>query len=161
MTVQAFEETTLHFDDLTTGDQYTTSARTVTEADIVNFAALSADYNSLHVDAEFAAQSPFGQRIAHGLLVLSIVSGLTTRLPFVVRMGPAIMGLLNLECRWKLPTFIGDTIHVLVTVSDLQMAADGGKGVVFLKRDAVNQRGEVVMESMWKLLVRRSSYDHR
>lgn len=149
------DDSTIFFDDLAVGDQFTTVARTVTETDVVNFAALSADYNSLHVDAEFAGKSPFGQRIAHGLLVLAITSGLTTRLPLIMRMGPAIMGLLNLECRWTKPTFIGDTIHVLVTVTELKETSSGDKGVVVLKREAVNQRGETVMESFWKILAKR------
>ncbi len=148
------DESTIYFDDLRVGDEYITAGRTVTEGDIVAFAGLSADYNSLHVDAAFAGESHFGQRIAHGLLVLAITSGLTTRLQLIARMGPAIMGLLNLECKWTKPTFIGDTIHVVVTIVELKKSADGEKGVAVLRRNAVNQRGETVMESYWKILAR-------
>ena len=69
---------TKYFEDLNVGDRTTSAARTVTEADIVNFAGLSGDYNPIHIDETFAENSPFKQRIAHGLLVLSIASGLFT-----------------------------------------------------------------------------------
>ena len=78
--LKAIEGTTLYFDDLSVGDQFKTVARTIAEADIVNFAGLSGDFNALHTDAEFAATTPHGQRIAHGLLVLAIASRLATRL---------------------------------------------------------------------------------
>ncbi|MFV0512125.1 MAG: MaoC family dehydratase [Jhaorihella sp.] len=148
------DDSTIYFEDLREGDQFRTPARTITEADIVAFAGLSADYNSLHVDADYALGSQYGQRIAHGLLVLAITSGLTTRLPLIMRMGPALVGLLNLECRWSKPTFIGDTLHILVTVESLTLSSSGDKGVVMLRRDAINQRGEQVMVSHWKILVK-------
>ncbi|MDR7462588.1 MAG: MaoC/PaaZ C-terminal domain-containing protein, partial [Armatimonadota bacterium] len=66
----------LEFDDLQEGAEFETPGRTVTEADVVNFAGVSGDFNPLHVDATYAAATPFGQRVAHGLLVLSMVSGL-------------------------------------------------------------------------------------
>ena len=97
----------LTYEDLNVGDTFTTSARTVTEADVVNFAGLSADYNSLHVDAEFAGTTPHGGRIAHGLLVLAITSGLCTRLPLMKFLEPSILGLANLECKFRLPCKIG------------------------------------------------------
>src|SRR5690606_15566410 len=107
---------TVFYEDFTIGDSYKTSARTITEADVVNFAGLSADYNSLHVDAEFAGQTPHGGRIAHGLLVLSVASGLCSRLPLMKFVEPSILGLKNLECRFLKPCKIGDTIHVRLSI---------------------------------------------
>ena len=145
----------VYFEDLTEGERHETATRTVTETDVVNFAGLSGDYNRLHFDAEFAAYAPFGERVAHGLLVLSIASGLCTRLPLSEAMQENILGLLDLQCRWPGPTRLGDTIHVVLTVTDAAPTLSHGRGVVTMTRDVVNQRGETVMASTWKLLVRR------
>lgn len=147
-------ESSIFFEDLVPGQRFVTSARTVTEADIVGFAGLSGDYNRLHVDAEFAAATPFGERVAHGLLVLAIASGLSTRLPMSERLQPNILGLLDLQCRWPAPTRIGDTIRVVLTITDCARTSRSDRGVVTMTRDVVNQRGETVMASTWKLLVR-------
>lgn len=141
-------------DDLVVGARYESPARTVTEADIAAFAGLSGDYNRLHTDAVYAGASGYGQRIAHGLLVLSIVSGLGTRTALMRRMEPAILGLLNVDCRWPKPTFIGDTLHVVIEVAETRPTRKPERGVVILRRSAVNQRGETVMDSAWTLLVR-------
>src|SRR5690606_36100541 len=101
------EGCTLYFEDFTVGDSFITSARTVTEADVVNFAGLSADYNALHTDAEAAGKTVHGGRIAHGLLVLSIASGLCTRLPLMKYLEPSIIGLKNLQCRFMKPCKLG------------------------------------------------------
>ena len=144
----------LAYEDLNVGDTFTTTARTVTEADVVNFAGLSADYNSLHVDAEFAGGTPHGGRIAHGLLVLAIASGLCTRLPLMKFLEPSILGLANLECKFRLPCKIGDTLHVRLSIIDKQPGKKPGRGTLVMSRVAVNQRGEDIMESTWHLVVK-------
>ncbi len=154
MKLKDIENLTLYFEDLNVGDTFITPGRTVTEADVTNFAALSADWNRLHVDAEFARQSQFGQRIAHGLLVLSIVSGLTTRLPLIKFIEKSLIALANLECRWLKPTFIGDTLHAVVEIADKKLSSKGDRGIIIMKRTGMNQRGETVMESEWKLSMR-------
>src|SRR5438270_5419201 len=73
----------LGFDELAAGDEWESPARTVTEADVVHFAALTGDFNPIHVDRESAAQTPFGRPIAHGLLGLSFAAGLTSAAPRV------------------------------------------------------------------------------
>jgi acyl dehydratase len=142
------------FDDLVPGTRYVTSGRTVTESDVVSFAGLSGDYNRLHVDAAFAAGTPYGERVAHGLLVLSIASGLSTRLPVSEAMQPNILGLLDLQCRWPGPTRFGDTIHVALTIEECRPTSKPGRGVVTMTREVVNQREETVMVSTWKLLIK-------
>ena len=144
----------LFFDDLAVGSTFVSAGRTVTEADIVAFAGLSGDYNQLHVDHEFASSTTHGERIAHGLLVLSIVSGLSTRVSLMVGLAEQIIGLLNLECKFRRATKIGDTIHVRLTIKDLRRTSKGDAGVLSLAREAIDQHGNVVMESMWTLLVR-------
>jgi acyl dehydratase len=145
---------TLFFEDLSLGMQFVSAGRTVTEADIVAFAGLSGDYNQLHVDRQFAESTVHGGRIAHGLLVLSILSGLSTRVPLMQALGETIVGLAALECRWKRATKIGDTLHVRLTVAELKPTSSGDKGVLVLNREAINQGNEVVLESVWTLLVR-------
>ncbi|MBC5762896.1 MaoC/PaaZ C-terminal domain-containing protein [Ramlibacter albus] len=144
-----------YFEDLKIGAAFESPTRTVTEADIVNFACLSADFNRLHVDAEYAATTPYGQRIAHGLLVLAIMSGLVTRMQLNQHLEPSLMGLLDIQCRFPHPTFIGDTLRVNVEVLDKAETSRADRGVVSFQRSVVNQRGEIVVEGTWKLLVRR------
>jgi acyl dehydratase len=150
----AIESTTLYFDDLDAGARFETAGRTVTEGDIVAFAGLSGDFNSLHMDAEVAATTPHGQRIAHGLLVLSIVSGLSTRLPLMKLIEKAILGLAGLECRWLRPAFIGDTLHVVVEIVAKEPGRKPDRGTLVMKRTAVNQHGETVMESTWRIVLK-------
>lgn len=143
------------FEDLEIGAAFDSPTRTVTEADVVNFAGLSADFNRLHVDAEYAAGTPYGQRIAHGLLVLALMSGLVTRMPLNQHLEPSLMGLLDIQCRFPKPTFIGDTLRVRVEVAAKNETSKPDRGVVAFRRHVLNQRGEVVVEGTWKLLVRR------
>jgi acyl dehydratase len=152
-----FELPPAFFEDLSVGLTVSSAGRTITEADVVAFAGLSGDYNQLHVDRHFAEGTLHGERIAHGLLVLSVVSGLSTRVALMQALGPALIGLGGLECRWKHPTRIGDTLHVRLKVEELRSTSKPDRGVVVLLRDAVNQRGDVVMESIWTLIVRRRS----
>lgn len=155
--LQDIEQYQVYFETLNVGDSFKTAGRTVTESDIVSFAGLSGDYNALHTDAEYAATTPHGERIAHGLLVLAIVSGLSTRLPVMKAMERTILGLSNLQCRWRRPTKIGDTIHVVLEVAEKKPGAKNDRGALVLRRTAVNQRGETVMESDWSLILRRQT----
>ena len=146
----------IYWEDLNEGDVIDSPTRTITEADVATFACLSGDFNRLHVDAEYAAGSAFGQRIAHGLLVVSLMSGLTTRMLMNSFLEPSLLGLLDMQCRFPKPTFIGDTIGVRVTVAEKRETSKPGRGVLSFRREAVNQRGETVVEGVWKLLVRRA-----
>jgi len=143
------------FEDLEIGAAFDSPTRTVTEADVVNFAGLSADFNRLHVDAEYAAGTPHEQGIAHGLLVLALMSGLVTRMPLNQHLEPCLMGLLDIQCRFPKPTFIRDTLRVRVEVAAKNDTSKPDRGVVAFRRQVLNQRGEVVAEGTWKLLVRR------
>jgi acyl dehydratase len=152
----AVADDVLYFDDAPVDQVFITAGRTVTEADVVAFAGLSGDYNSLHVDAHFAAGTPFGGRIAHGLLVLSIASGLTTRLPVFTRLQPALLGMTSVTCTWPAPTRIGDTMHVELTFTDTRPTRSGTKGLLTERRVARNQDGVVTLDSTWQLLVARA-----
>jgi acyl dehydratase len=138
-------------DDLEEGIVFESRGRTVTETDIVNFAALSADWNPLHTDREWAAGSFFGERIAHGLLVLSIASGLWDIDPNVV------VGFYGIDkLRFTAPTRIGDTIRVRLEITGLRPKGDEF-GVIELAQTVLNQRDEKVIAATVKLLIRRKA----
>ena len=140
----------LGFDELAPGDEWESPARTVTEADVVAFAGLSGDYNPIHVDHEFARNTPFRGPVAHGLLGLAIASGLASNAPRVDTV--ALLGLVE----WKFlePIAFGDTIRVLTLVVALEPRSRGRRGVVTWRRRLLNQRGEVVQEGLTQTLVR-------
>ena len=140
-----------YFDDIAVGETYESPGRTITETDIVLFAGLSGDYNIIHTDAEFMKTSIFGERIAHGLLVLSIQAGLLGR-----AMTPyATLGLAGLRWKFKTPIKIGDTVRVRGTVTSKKEVSKPDSGLVTLTRTVLNQRDEVVQEGETDLLVER------
>lgn len=141
----------LYFEEFEPGIEYISPGRTITEADIVTFAGLSGDYNQLHTNTEFAKTTPFGQRIAHGLLVLSIASGLGSRLGFIEGTAVAFLGL-----TWKFakPVFIGDTIRLRVRTAK-KRAVSPEVGMVIFDAAILNQKDEVTQEGEWTVMVRR------
>jgi acyl dehydratase len=139
-----------YFDDYKLGERFITPARTITETDVVIYAGLSGDYNQLHVDAEFAARTPFGQRIAHGTLVAGIVNGLWCRLG--LNDGSAI-GLLETKTKFQRPVFFGDTVHGEISVTELKQTSKPGRGIVRYKIDTVNQKGEICQEGEFVAMV--------
>jgi acyl dehydratase len=144
----------LYFDDFEIGSQTTSRGRTVTDADIVNFAGVSGDFVELHMNEEYALKGPFGRRIAHGLLVLSMSSGLGTRMHDMSDTIIAYYGIDRL--RFVKPTFIGDTIRVVKKVVDKQ-AKDEGRGVLTFETSVLNQNNDPVIVYTDKLMVRRRS----
>ena len=140
----------IYFEDLEVGRESQSPARTVTETDIVNFAGLSGDFNVIHTDAEITRTTPFGQRIAHGLLGLSIASGLGARMPGAEQ--HRIVAFLGMTWDFRKPVFIGDTIHVLQTVADKRETSAPGMGIVNYAVKVVNQRDEVCQEGQWKVM---------
>ena len=141
----------LYFEEFNVGDTVTSAARTITEADIVGFAALSGDWNAIHVDAEFAKSSMFGERIAHGLLGLSIASGLAVRLGFIEDTVIAFMGL---DWKFRAPIKIGDTIHMQAQIAEKKPMPRLGGGLVTLNVEVLNQRGETTQKGTWSMLMK-------
>lgn len=140
-----------YFEEFTVGQQIITAARTITEADIVAFAGLSGDFNQLHTDAEFAKTTPFGKRIAHGLLVTSIASGLAAQTGILE--GTTIAFREIREWKFAKPVFIGDTIHVVLEVTNTKPVRRLGGGAVDIKVDVRNQNDESVMRGVWTVLI--------
>jgi acyl dehydratase len=140
----------LSFDELTVGDEWESPGRTVTEADVVNFAGVSGDFNPIHTDHRTASRGPFRRPIAHGLLGLSIASGLAIAAPPVDTL--AFLAIID----WKFlqPIFFGDTIHVITRVAALEPKSRGRRGLVTWHRRIVNQNGVTVQEGTTQTLVR-------
>jgi acyl dehydratase len=139
----------LYLDDVAVGQEWESPGRTITEADIVNFAGLSGDFNAIHVNHDFARGTPFRRPIAHGLLVLSIGSGLGLYSPPM-----RTLALLELrEWHFREPIFIGDTIRVRTKVIDKEVRSRGRRGVVTWRRQAFNQDGRLVQEGITVTLV--------
>jgi len=139
----------LYFDDVEVGEEWESPGRTITQADVVNFAGLSGDFNPIHMDHEFAKSTPFRQPIAHGLLVLSIASGLGLNSPPMRTL--AIMQLR--EWHFRGTVFIGDTIRVRTKVIEKEERARGRRGVIHWQKKVVNQDGKVVQEGVSLTLV--------
>ena len=140
-----------YFDEIEIGEEYESPGRTVTEADIVHFAGMSGDYNVVHTDAELMKTSIFGERIAHGLLGLSIQAGLLAR-----AMKPyATIAPSALRWKFKSPIKIGDTVHVISRITAKKDGPDAGRGLVTVERRLLNQRGEVVQEGETEHLLER------
>jgi acyl dehydratase len=143
----------LHYEDLDVGQRWLTAARTVTEADIVAFAGLSGDFNPIHVDAEHAATTRFGERIAHGALVLAIATGLRQQQNVFRGTLKAWLGMR--EWRFQAPVRIGDTIHVVTEIKERRETKDPASGLVVQAVEVHNQRDEVVASGEFVTLMAR------
>lgn len=142
----------LYFEEFEVGQSIISPGRTVTEADVVNFAALTGDWTQIHTNAEYAAQHPFGQRVAHGLLAMSIASALVVRLGFIEE---TVLAFREIdEWKFSLPIFFGDTIHVQATVVETKPMRRLGGGLVSLKVEILNQGDKVVQRGTWGVLVK-------
>lgn len=143
---------TKYFEDFQVGDILETRGRTITEGDIMNFAGLSGDFTELHTNADFAAKGPFGQRIAHGLLVLSVATGLVIQLNLLTDSIIAFYGIEKL--RFTKPVLIGDTVHVTKKVAEV-LERGAGRGVLTFATTVSNQRNEPVLVYSDKLVIKR------
>jgi len=141
----------MYFDEFQPGFQIITAGRTITESDIVRFAGLSGDYNQIHVDAEYSKASLAGQRVAHGLLILSIASGLAVQTGMME--GTVIYFREISEWKFVKPVMIGDTIHAVVEVKEIKEMRRIGAGSVTLELDVKNQHNETVNRGFWNVLV--------
>lgn len=128
------------YDELAVGDKREFTGVTITETHVVNFAGVTGDHFGLHMDAEYAKGTPFKQRIAHGLLVLSCGAGLIPLLP-----GRVIAFIGMEQVRFLAPVFFGDTIHPTMEVLEKRAKEPGG--VVTIQETILNQRDEPVISA--------------
>jgi acyl dehydratase len=142
-----------YWDEFREGETFTTAARTVTEAAVDAFAGLSGDFNPLHTDEEAARQTPMKGRIAHGMLVLSVATGLANQLGLFEGTTLALLGMDRLK--WTAPVRPGDTIHVELAIRQKKESSKPDRGVLVTGATVVNQRGEPVMTAEWTTLMAR------
>ncbi|MFC7365029.1 MULTISPECIES: MaoC/PaaZ C-terminal domain-containing protein [Bhargavaea] len=139
-----------YYEEVEVGEEWVSGGRTITEADIVNFAGVSGDFYPLHLDREYAKNTPFGEPIAHGMLVLSIATGLMNFTPGVIA---AFYGMDHI--RFVRPTLIGDTIKVRMKAAE-KMERKNGTGVIAYKTEIVNQHGDAVIAGKLRLLLNQA-----
>lgn len=146
-----FKPRGLYFEEFEIGQTVVSQGRTITEADVVNFAGLSGDYNQIHTDASYAADYDFGERIAHGMLVHAIATGLAVMTGF---MEGTVMAFRELDVKFSQVVKLGDTIHVELEIVELKAFRRLGGGNVIMKFKVINQTGEVVQRGSWTMLVK-------
>jgi len=145
------EDSRIYWEDIEVGAEHASSGRTVTEADIVNFAGLSGDFNNMHIDEEFAKKTVFKGRVAHGMLVLSIATGLWFTMPRLATV--AFMGLEDWRFRGAVKP--GDTIHITRRLAEKKEHKRPSMGFLIFEVNVYNQRDEVVQTGKWVILVSR------
>lgn len=142
-----------YFEEFQENQVLLSQGRTITEADVVNFASLSGDWNEIHVNEEVARQEYFGRRIAHGALIFCVSAGLMAQTDPSQK--PNLIAFYGVDrLRFVKPVFPGDTIRVKQTVASLE-PRDQGSGFVNLAREVLNQDSNVVLAYTVRFLVRR------
>lgn len=149
--MSSYRTTGLYFEEFPLGMKIITEGRTITDSDIVNFAGVSGDFNPLHTDEQYASQTPFGKRVAHGALVFAIATGLSYRMRFMEKTGIAFRSIDD----WKFsaPVYVGDTIHCLLEVTALKEAKRLGGGLVTLAIKVINQADAVVQRGNLTVII--------
>jgi acyl dehydratase len=137
-------------DDFNIGDIYETSAITMTETHVVNWAGLTMDFYPLHIDKEYAAKTSFGQRLVHGPLIFGIAVGLASKEGFIQDAVIAWLGADNMKM--LAPVFIGDTIRLVVEVIDKKETSKPDRGIQVWRYTVKNQRGEDVMVFDYRMM---------
>lgn len=145
------DDRSLFYEEFSPGDVFLGESRTVTEKDLEDYAQLSGDYNPLHMDSEFAAGTPYGMRIAHGVYGLSAATGMAASLGFA---RSTTIAFRNLEWKFNRPIFIGDTIQAVFSVSRKRDLLDQAAGLIIFLVTVENQRKEIVQSGKWSLVVK-------
>jgi acyl dehydratase len=143
-----------YFDEFVVGGEYVTPSRTLTETDVVLFAAMSGDYNELHTSETFGKETQFGKRIGHGLLGLAVSHGLFFRLGLVEGTAIAFLGLESWN--FEAPFFIGDTIRVKIRVAEKKESkSKPDRGVVKFFFEIVKEPGQRIQSGYKILMIKR------
>lgn len=142
-----------YFDEFNTGDVYETARRTITEADVVQFAGLSGDFNPLHTDDIFAKENtPFKARIAHGMLIMSAATGLANQSGIFEGTS---LALLSMTIKYTGAVFFGDTIRLVLKTTEKKESSKTDRGIVTFDCAVLNQRDEKVIETQWVVMLKR------
>ena len=140
----------LYFEEFEVGAQMRTRGRTITESDLVQFAALTGDFNPMHTDAEYCKTAFMGQRVAHGMLTASYAVGQAYQLGMLER---TVLGFRSFEMKFSAPVYIGDTIHAELQVTETQAAKRLDGGLVTLAIRIIKQDGKVAQKGSLTLVM--------
>jgi acyl dehydratase len=140
------------FDEFEVGEEFVTASRTVTEADVMAFAGVSGDFNPLHTDETFMAKSSFGTRIAHGMLVMAIATGLANQKG---DFEGTTIAVLNMNIVYKGAVKAGDTIRLKLVVGEKKESSKPDRGIITFNNEVLNQNNEVVIETQWIIMMSR------
>ena len=141
-----------NFDEFEIGHEFTTASRTITESDVVTFAGISGDFNPIHMDKEFAEGTPLKGRVAHGILIASIATGLGNQL--AIFEGTTI-AVLSMTINYKAPVKFGDTVHLQLKVMEKKETSKPDRGIVTFQTNVLNQRDELVIDGQWVVMMTR------
>ena len=145
-------EKSRYFEELVVGEEFRSPTRTIAEYDLYVFAGLTGDLTDFHISTEAAQKSVFGQRPAHGMLLISIANGLYNRIGITDETGMALAGV---EWRVLAPGFIGDTVHLVACVREKRDVAKKDRGLVFWDARLVKQDGSTMCQGQMIRMVRR------
>lgn len=145
-------EKSRYFEELIVGEEFRSPTRTIAEYDLYVFAGLTGDLTDFHISTEAAKQSVFGQRAAHGMLLISIANGLYNRIGITDETGMALAGV---EWRFLAPGFIGDTVHLVASVREKREVSKMDRGLVFWDARLVKQDGTTMCQGQMVRMVRR------
>jgi acyl dehydratase len=142
----------LFFEEFNIGDTFESADRMITEEDIKSFSELSGDHSSIHIDEDYARSTIFGERIAHGLLGLSLVSGLAAKLGFAEE---TIIALRSIDWKFKSPIKISDSIRGWFMVSEKRKIQGSDSGLVVFNVKVINQVDEIIQTGKWVMIIKR------
>lgn len=142
---------TLYFEDISVGDTFTSSARTITETDLTMFSMISGDWSAVHADAAYAETSRFGQRILHGPFGIALALGLFSRFS---QFSASALALLDIRLwQFKAPILIGDTLHLDLRIAATRLTSSGTTGIVDREMRVSRHDGTCVQTGFMGLLM--------
>ena len=144
--------TGLYFEEFEIGAKYVSQGRTVTEGDVTAFAGLSGDFNPLHTDARFAATTPFGERIAHGMLTVAISTGMSN---WTGIFAGTTIALLEQNIKYTGAVKFGDTVHLEMEVTEKKETSKPDRGIINIAAKMLNDAEQVVVDMKWTLMMKR------
>lgn len=145
--------TTMWFEDFETGQLFRSPGRTITEADLTIFSMVSGDWNPIHSDAEFAKETPFGQRVVHGTLGVALITGFFDRMGVFEGSAIALLGIE--DWKFRAPILIGDTLHLEMEIGATRLTSKGDMGIIDRLLRLKRHDGTVVQDGRMGLMIRR------
>ena len=141
----------LFFEDFKIDQTFKSSGRTITETDLTFFSMMSGDWNPIHADTEFAKDTRYGERVVHGVLGIAICTGMLHELGIF---GKSALAMLNLR-QWNFlaPLLVGDTVHLELKITELELGKRGSSGRVGRQFRLINQNKVIVQEGESDILV--------